>query len=471
MNARKIAYFSIGPIGGAILGFITLPIVAWFFTPEDIGRLTMLQVVISFSLLFFSLGLDQAYVREFYEVDDKPALLKSVIIPGQIVLWLTILVIALLPWSVSEILFGIDSIYLTTLLFLSVLIAFNSRFLSLILRMQERGFAFSMSQVLPKLIFLVVIFVYINFSFDAAFENLILAHLISLSAVFVIYAWNTREQWLPAISASIDRKNFIKMLRYAIPLIGGGLAFWGLTAMDKFFLRGLSSFNELGIYSMAVSFAGAALVFQAIFSTVWAPIVYKWVVEGVKPAKIKEVIDYVTLIVIVIWSLAGMFSWLTNYILPSSYEAVQFILIAAMAYPLLYTLSEATGIGIGIKRKTIYTMLAAVIALIINGIGNYLLIPIYGAAGAAVASALSFMIFFIIKTEISVMLWESFERKRMYVLVTVAMSFSLLINVEEINVLFSAILWLLLMLTTLVCYKKQLKLIIIYLNSSKKTFN
>ena len=44
MNARKVLAFSVGPIGAAALGLITLPIVAWLFSPEDIGRLTMLQV-------------------------------------------------------------------------------------------------------------------------------------------------------------------------------------------------------------------------------------------------------------------------------------------------------------------------------------------------------------------------------------------------------------------------------------------
>lgn len=456
VNARKIFYFSIGPVGGAVLGFITLPTMAWFFTPADIGKLTMLQVAISFSLLLFSLGLDQAYVREFHEVDDKPALLKAVVIPGQVILWLSIITISLLPWSVSEFLFGRDSMYLTILLFLSVLTAFNSRFLSLILRMQERGLAYSVSQVLPKLIFLVIIFTNVVFSFDAVFENLILAHLISLFSVFVIYAWNTRNQWIPAVSSSIDRRNLIQMIRYAIPLIGGGVAFWGLTAMDKFFLRELSSFEELGVYSMAVSFAGAALVFRAIFSTVWAPVVYKWAAEGVNPAKIKEVIDYVTLAVIVIWSLAGMFSWLTSYILPPPYKNVQFILIVAMTYPLLYTLSEATGVGIGIKRKTIYTMLAAIVALVVNGIGNYFLIPLYGAGGAAMASAISFMVFFIIKTEASSFLWESFDRSKMYLLVITSLSFSLLINTVDISVLFGVVFWFLLMLIALALYKKQL---------------
>ena len=63
MTPKKIAAFALGPLGGALLSFITLPVITWIFSQQDIGRLAMLNVVISFSTLLFSLGLDQAYVR------------------------------------------------------------------------------------------------------------------------------------------------------------------------------------------------------------------------------------------------------------------------------------------------------------------------------------------------------------------------------------------------------------------------
>lgn len=454
MNTKKILQFAIGPIGAAFLGLLTLPVVAWLFSPEDIGRLAMLNITISFSLLLFSLGLDQAYVREFHEVDDSPALLKSVFVPGFLVLMIALVTLMFLPWSLSELLFGIDSAWLTALLVGAICMAFCSRFLSLILRMQEKGLAFSMSQLLPKLLFLLIVLSYVWLGAEAAFDNLMMANLLSLLAVFLLFSWNTRKDWIPALSASIDRRTQNKMIRYAIPLIGSGVAFWGLTAMDKVFLRSLSGFDELGIYSVAVSFAAAALVFQAVFSTVWVPIVYKWAAEGIKPDKIKKVVDYVILTVIVIWSLAGMLSWTISYILPEEYAQVQYILLAAMAYPLLYTLSEATGVGIGIKRKTMYSMLAAVIALAVNAVGNWFLIPPYGAAGAAMASGIAFFIFFVIRTEASAKLWYSFERVQMYSFILVALTAAVLVNIININLALQISLSLIFLLFGLLAYKK-----------------
>lgn len=463
MTPRQIIAFGIGPIGAAALGLITLPFVAWFFPPDDIGRLSMLQVVSGFAILLFSLGLDQAYVREFHEVTDRAALLRAAVLPGFALLTVALACLMFLPWSISELLFGIDSTMLTSLLFTAIFLQFFSRFLSLILRMQEKGLAFSMSQLLPKVIFLTILVGYLLFSIEAIFENLMIANVLSLFAVFLIYAWNTRSDWSIAFVAKIDKVKQKKMIQFGIPLIGGGVAFWGLTATDKLFLRGLSSFEELGIYSVSISFAGAALVFQAIFSTVWAPIVYKWASQGIDTSKIKEVIDCSTLAVVSIWSLAGMFSWLVGYILPDGYESVQYILLAAMAYPLLYTLSEATGIGIGLKRKTSYSMIAAVLALILNTIGNWYLVPSYGAAGAAIASSIAFVIFFVVRTEASSLLWHSFERIRMYALIILMVALSIFFNIKPLSPIMLFLTYTATLMCAFVLFRKQLMMGINYI--------
>lgn len=433
MNAKKILQFSIGPVGAAAIGLLSLPLVAWYFSAEDLGRLSMLQVAVGFALLLFSLGLDQAYVREFHEEDDKPSLLKATFLPGFIVLIAVLTGGVFSPYSLSFLLFGIESLSITVLLCITVVLSFFSRFLSLILRMQERGFAYSMSQLLPKFLFLLVILSYILCKADAVFKNLLTAYFISIFAVFAIFVWSTRKDWLPCFSAKINREKQIQMVRYALPLIASGLAFWGLTAIDKIFLRSFSTFSELGIYSLAVSFAAVALVFQSVFSTVWAPVVYRWAANGVESKKIEDVIDYVTLAILIIWSLTGMLSWIVALILPAEYTKVPHILLAAIAYPLLYTLSEATGVGVGISRKTGYSLLAAAISFSVNVIGNWLLIPSYGAAGAAVASLLAFFTFFIIRTEASVIVWIGFSRKRMYLLVSSISFVSVIVNLFDIN--------------------------------------
>ncbi len=386
----------------------------------------MLQVTSSFCILLFSLGLDQAYVRDYHESVHRPALLKTAVLPGLLLITMTLALFLIVPGFISETLFSVDSVLISALVALCFLSGFVSRFLSLVLRMQERGLAFSMSQVLPKLIFLSAVGIYALFSFGFDLIHLIMAQTLSILAVTLIYGWNTRREWLSARKQRIDIEQLKAMLRFGAPLIMGGVAFWGLTAMDRIFLRNLSTFEELGIYSVASSFAAAAVILQSIFSTVWVPTVYKWAAEGINTDKIDQVTEYVLIAVVALFSLAGLCSWLVVYLLPSTYANVQYILVACMAYPLLYTLSEATGVGLGIARKSTYAMMASIIAVAVNFFGNYLLIPTFGAAGAAIATALAFWVFFFVRTELANRVWRRRPRVKLYGMTLICLAASVL---------------------------------------------
>lgn len=419
MTPKKIAAFALGPLGGALLSFITLPIITWFFSQQDIGRLAMLNVVISFSTLLFSLGLDQAYVREFHETNSKPTLFKTTLMPGLVLLIVTLSILLCVNNAISLWLFDIDSLFLSMLVALVVLSSFVSRFLSLILRMNEKGLAFSMSQVLPKLLLIIIICSYVALSVNNTITNLLLANVAAILFVCIVFAWNTRQEWLAAIFQQISFAFLKKLLRFGFPLIFGGLAFWGLTATDKILLKELSSFQQLGLYSVAVSFAASATIFQSVFSTVWAPTVYKWAAKGENLDKINQVNRFVLLAVIILFSLSGLFSWLVTFILPPSYEPVQWVLISCLGYPLMYTLSETTVVGISVTRRSGFAMLAACIALGINLFGNMWLVPIYGATGAAVSTCIAFWVFFIMRTEFAIYVWKPIPRVTMYTYSTV----------------------------------------------------
>lgn len=416
MTPRKIAAFAVGPIGAALIGLITLPTITWFFAQEDVGRLSMLQVVLGFSVLLFSLGLDQSYVREFHESDDKSQLLKHALSPGLLILLVVLGGLLASGNLLSELVFGVSSASLDWLIALALLASFISRFLSLILRMRERGLAYSMSQLLPKALLLVIVGVYVVFGAEKSLTNLILAYTATFIFVCCIYGWNTRSEWIPSVKASVNADKLKAMLRFGSPLILGGLAFWGLTAVDKVFLRGLSNFEELALYSVSVSFAAAATILNSIFSTIWAPTVYKWASEGHGIEKVEKVTKYMLALVVFAFCMTGLLSWTTTFLLPANYVDVQWIVISCVGYPLLYLLSETTVVGIGITRKSSYAMFAAALAFIVNVLGNWFLIPIYGAKGAAVSTCFSFWVFLILRTEFSSFLWQRISTGRLYIL-------------------------------------------------------
>lgn len=96
--------------------------------------------------------------------------------------------------------------------------------------------------------------------------------------------------------------------------------------------------------------------------------------------------------------------------------------MSCISYPLLHTTSEITVVGIGISRLSSFSILAAIIAFAVNLLGNWWLIPIFGAAGAAVSTCVSFWVFFFLRTEFSIYLWKPMPRFVLYAFTLVSVA-------------------------------------------------
>lgn len=468
MTFNKILGYSIGPIGAALMGFITLPIITWFYSVEDIGRISMLQVVVSFSILLFCLGLDQAYVREYYEHENKPKLLKTTLLPGLILAIITFSAIFVFDTTIiSNWLYDIPSTYLSIISILCFLLSLVSRFLSLILRMEERALAYSMSQLLPKMLFLIFILTTVWLGFKKDTYNLVTAHTLSIVAVFLVFAWNTRKEWLNIYKYKINTHELRQLLNFGLPLVVGGLASWGLNVMDRIFLRALSTFSELGIYSVAATIAGVAAIFSGIFNTIWAPMVYQWVNNKVDLAKIDIISEHLLAAIYFVAVLSGLFSWIVPYFLPKQYIAIQYLITTCLLGPLLYTLSETTAVGIAIARKSNLSMLASILAMVINLVGNYLLVPSLGAVGAAVSTAISFWGFYIVRTEFSRLVWRDMPRYKSYAVVTFVTFISILDAIILKQNSISLIVWIILLIVGLKIFSFSLRELMILINKNK----
>jgi O-antigen/teichoic acid export membrane protein len=100
--------------------------------------------------------------------------------------------------------------------------------------------------------------------------------------------------------------------------------------------------------------------------------------------------------------------------------------------PLLYTLSETKAVGIAVARRTSFLMFAAVGAMLANLIGNFFLVPVYGALGAGISTSVAFFIFYILRTEFSCYVWRKQPRFKSYCIISIMILFSIM-SVELIS--------------------------------------
>lgn len=463
MNVKVILGFAVGPLASAVLGLVTVPAMAWVFSPEDVGRLSLLQVVLSFSLLLLVLGLDQSYVREFHASQERSILLKGCFAPGFLLVMFLALPTAMFGAELSQLLFGQGDLVYWLLILICAIANHISRFLSLILRMEERGLAYSMSQVTPKALQLVLLGALVFFNTTRNFLAFLLISVASALTVVVVYAWNTRRHWIPALNARISLAQVYSHLKFGLPFAFSGLAYWGLTSTSALMLRSQSSLTELGIYSVANSVASAVTIFQSVFTVVWAPTVYKWVADGADMARVDAVARYALAVVCVIFVLVGGFSWVIDYLLPDHYIGVKYLVPCAIAPPILYALSEITSIGIGVSRRAIWALLTTLGALCANLLLGLWLIPRFGAAGAVMANTVAFFVFFAARTEASAYLWRRFPRFEIYLFVVLACAIALMSVSIGLNVPFDfSLIWLAFLLFSFVQLRAEFLSIFIF---------
>lgn len=460
MNKKVILGYAIGPIGVGLISILSLPLMTWFFSAEDIGRISMLQIFTTFIVLLFSLGLDQAYVREYHEAKDKYALLKSVIFPSAcICIFILCSIIIYDKELISDYLYEIPSFKLSLLTVLCFICALLSRFLGLIVRMQERSLAFSMSQLLPKLLFLFMIIIVITLTKKNNIDALVVLYTISLLTTFIVFLYNTRFEWTKAVYKPLDLIKIKGYLIFGMPLILGGLASWGLKIMDRIFLKEFSTYSELGVYSVAMSITGVTAIFAGVFNTIWSPQVFKWISQGSDcHTQVENALEYLLAATSFFIILSALLSWVITYFLPVEYQMIEFFITICFIGPLFYTLSEVSGIGITISKKTKYSMASSFIAMFSNFVLNYLLVPHYGAAGAAISTSISFMIFLICRTEFSKYSWYKYNTNKMYLIATFLLIFSIVIGLDILPFWLRILICLFLLALNIFIFNKTVKI-------------
>lgn len=405
---KKILMFAIGPIIGAILGFITLPIISHFISTEQYGMSSLFQVTYNFLYAFILLGYDQAFMREFNEEDNKKRLFFNCAFPSFMFSIVLCLLIILFKEQISLIIFG-DSKYFTPIVLLGICMPLFivEKFLLLSLRMSENGKKYSFWNIFSKLLYLIILIIFIALgerSFLCITYSLVSAQIITSILILIFDGKNVSIS-----TKSYDKELFKKVTKYALPLVPIVVINWAMSSLDTIFLKYFSNFYNVGIYTMAYKFVNIIMIIQTSFCLVWAPISYRWKKENKNNNYYQLVILAMSFIMMEVFALTMLFKPLINIILSSQYHNCIYIIPFLLFYPIFVTVSETTTLGIPFTRKSYLNVIISIISIITNAVLNYILIPKYGAVGAAIATGISYCVFFWLRTLFSRKLWFKFK--------------------------------------------------------------
>ena len=404
---KSFFQFSTGQWIAAFIAFITTPIITWLIIPEEFGKASMFTLAFNLLLNIVLLGTDHSFTRMFYgkPENQRKDLLWESLLPSLTAGIVVFFLIGIFWKELSLTLFGDYTHFLPVfLLGIIVLIGALERFTTLAVRMKKRGIAFSALRVVggvTNAAFTILYALFFSRTFYAVIVGLFFSHI--FSALLAIYL--EKDLWFGKFK--IDFSSIKAIIKYGLPFVPTFLITWLFQSIDRLALRNYCDFTEIGLYSAAFKVVAVMNLIQGGFTTFWSPVALESYEKEPESTGIFEKTSlFIAAAMFIFGMLILVFKDAIFLLLESSYRQTARISSFLILMPIMYTVSEVTVVGINFKKKTYWHMLIAAVSAGFNIFGNILLVPLYGARGAAFSTGLSYIVFFCMRTFISKKLYK-----------------------------------------------------------------
>lgn len=400
---KKFLAFGAGSIITLILGLITSPIITRLISPDKFGKFSMFNTVNGLIVMIIFLGLDQSYVRFFYdekEENRKVLLRKSIKYPLIFNIFIS-LILLLFFAPISNFIIGENSIFIIILLIILNTSSIFNRFSLLDIRMQQKAKEYSSMQVIGKIIYIIMVLL-LYLIIGNNYNTLIISIIISNIFVTIISIYIEKQDWVCKIRDWNINTSNKELFSYGIPLIFSMAITWIFQSVDKVFLNFYSGYDQVGLYSAAFSIVALLNTVQNTFTTFWTPVANEHYKNNENDKEFFTTINSIMSLVMIFIGIGLItFKDVIVVLLGSNYSGTSFIFPFLIFNPIMYTISETTVQGINFKKKSKYYIHIAIMSALINVIGNYILVPLLGAKGAAISTGISYVVFFYLRTIIS----------------------------------------------------------------------
>lgn len=240
-----------------------------------------------------------------------------------------------------------------------------------------------------------------NFLFLAGFDlgvNGYLLAIICADACSVIFLFIISRLW-EAISFRVFSKSFFAtMLKYSLPLVPALMMWWIIQQSDRFFIEVIVGMAAAGLYSAAMKVPNLINIITTIFTEAWQ---LSAVTDGQGQDRERFFSQVFSALSAGAFAAGGALILLTKFIMwllvnSRFYEAWHFVpvLIIAAVFASLVAFQNSVYM---VEKRSHLSLITMAVGAGANLALNALLIPIWGPNGAAIATALSYILVFIVR--------------------------------------------------------------------------
>jgi O-antigen/teichoic acid export membrane protein len=393
--ARHSAVYGIGGFVSRILATILLPLYTHYLPPGSFGRVEIITAATAVLAIVLQLGIASAFFR-FYFDEKEPAGRLTVVRTS---FWFTMatatlgLVIGVVfaspishwlglghdPWLVRA---GAVGLWAQT----------NYQQLTNLVRAEERSTAFAIASVTNVLVTVAAMVLFVAV-FHWGAIGLVVGNFTGTLVVYLALVAYRTEQ----LGLELDRDLLRRMQVFGMPLVPSALALWAINFVDREFVVWYKGLREAGIYSAAVKIASVITFVMIAFRTAWPAFAYS--IEDDREAKRTYAFVLTYLLTFASWvalALGALAPWWTRLLTgdPMYGRAEKGIALLAFAGA-IYAGYTVLAIGSGRARRTQLNWVVTGTGAAVNVALNFWLVPKYGMVGAAISTAVAYVVLFV----------------------------------------------------------------------------
>ena len=391
MYIRTISIYLMFNILSALVPIVMLPILTKYLSPRDYGILAVFNIVSMLVGNLFRLELNSALKREYAEnqTDFSRYISTAFMFSNFMFLLCGVVLLLLLPFLGDF--YGIQPYWMLLILLLSYF-RFYTVNLHHLLQLTNRALLYGIWGFVATLVSFgicigLLIFVEANWQARAWAEVVVGVASFPLAIFFL------RKHYL--LKWQFDLGSLKKMLRFSLPLLASSMLAYLILVSDRMFIAKLSGPQELGLYTVAVQLSSVAGLFFGALLPTWESWIFMKRGGGNKQniSKVMKVLLAVALLsLVMILLLPRMLSWLLPYLTDKNFDGVDAYLTSTIVSASCVGLFGIISSILIFMRKTAALAYVKIAMAIVNCVGLYICIKVWGTVGAAYALSLTFVL-------------------------------------------------------------------------------
>ncbi len=375
--------------------FFTLPLYVRELSVADFGLLALIQGSATLLGMLFNLGANNAVQRYYFDPevspDSRPAIVSAGLAQLMVSVSFGVGISMAIGWGLREQLqasYGIEWKFVALAL-LTIFPDQVAQYSLDLVRLQFMIGRFVLVALIKNLIGLALGLLFL-IGLDMGVAGVLLGSMLGSTLALPVGLYTIRSN----LRRQIDFGVVGRLLKFGLPFVLAGAAYWVFGSIDRWMLAELSSIVEVGLFSIAFKFAAIVSIAVAAFGQAWSPFAYRLSTEGAgyRDAFTRVLSVWFFALALLAFTVSVLANDIVRLVMPPAYWPSAPMLAIGVCGIALFGTTLISSMGLAIEKMPMRLTAAAWIAAASNVGGNFFLIPRLGGLGAAFSTLISYSI-------------------------------------------------------------------------------